>query len=367
MTFDKSQACFPTPKHKRIWHCGVLVLPESLSLSEKVKGLMDAGLFESCGQMRLFMLHTLSDMYENAGRYDFEPWQLFSFWLNIAGGDLPDGERDRLDITASMRSKAMAANVKGLYAGVLANTGAEFIAEEGSDGKTVVINRLYPKMFPAMKALQKYVRDKKERAGLENSFQVCDFRKICPGYKYDKTEKRLYMRELEDRIPLIVDGGAQTAALDFAAHLRENNINLKWTGIQNGYSETGQTHFGQGLCHIELKNDYWQNGDASWRVCVPLPNIGKYEEALANEGFRNFIWAHIYICNKTAADACNGGEKSVYACHRGIDITVLGKEIAYACRLRNGRHVSIYVYDPGETETGYIKRLIELEQKARAK
>ncbi|MCL2058257.1 MAG: hypothetical protein FWH01_04245 [Oscillospiraceae bacterium] len=366
MLFDINQTDFPSKKHKAVWFCGVLVMPEELSLSVKVMGLMDADLYESCRQMRLFMLHTLSDIYENAERYEFEPWQLFSFWLNLANNELAQGQRahDRLDVTASMRSKTMAANAKGLYADVLAHTGIEFCA---SDGKVEAISKLYPKMFDAMKAMQKYVRDKKERASLENSFQICDFRKICPGYKYDKLEKRQYMREIEDRIPLIVGADVKEIALGFALYLREKKINLKWTGIQNGYSETGQTHFNQGLCHIELKNDYWDDDTKSWRVCVPLPNIVKYGETIIKEGFHSFVWEHIYICNKTAADACNGGEKSIYACHRGIDINVLGKEIVYACRLRNGRHVSVYVYDPDETVILRIKRLLELEQNHKQK
>ena len=404
MPFDKNQTDFPTQKHKRIWYCGVLIMPEELTLSDKVKALMDADLYESCRQMRLFMLHSLSDMYENAERYDFKPWQLFSFWLNIAdngvmhgalemreaqaaheaqaaygayetqvahGSQAAHGTRDtqvalealdRLEIASSKLSKSVAANAKGLYEDVLANTGIEFIEQ---DGIVAVTNKLYPKMFRAMKAMQKYVREKKERASLENSFQICDFRKICPGYKYDKAEKRLYMRELEDRIPLILEGDTKTAALEFAAHLRAKNINLKWTGIQNGFSETGQTHYGQGLCHIELRNDYWEDKSKSWRVCVPMPNIEAYRDTLIQESLQHFIWDHIYICNKTAVNACNGGEKSIYACHRGIDITVLGKEIVYACRLRNGRHISVYAYDPDEPKVGHIKRLLELEQAAR--
>ena len=359
MIFDKNQTEFPSKKHKSIWYCGVLIMPEELSLSEKVKALMDADLFESCRQMRFFMLHTLNDMYENAENYNFEPWQLFSFWINIVDNDIKHEAYDRLDAASSIRSKSIAANARGLYASVLANTGVEFIK---NDDKVEIINKLYPKAFRAMKALQQYVRDKKERASLENSFQICDFRKICPGYKYDKSEKRLYMREIEDRIPLIVEGDAKAAALNFAAYLRDKKINLKWTGIQNGFSETGQTHYGQGLCHIELKNDYWEDENKSWRVCVPLPNIDAYKKTIINEGFQDFIWNHIYICNKTAVDACNGGEKSIYACRRGIDITVLDKNIEYACRLRNGRHVSVYAYDPDESEISCIKRLIELEQ-----
>ena len=362
MTFDKNQTLFPSDKHKAIWYCGVLVMPEELSLSDKVKKLMDSDLFESCRQMRLFMLHTLGDMYERAESYSFEPWQLFSFWINIIG-NAPEREAyDSVDVTSSMKSKSMAANAKGLYADVLANTGTVFSER---DGKIEIANKLYPKMFRAMREMQRYVRAKKERASLENSFQICDFRKICPGYTYDKTEKRLYMREIEDRIPLVLEGEVKKAALDFSAYLRGKKINLKWTGIQNGFSETGQTHYGQGLCHIELRNAYWENETSGWRVCVPLPNIDKYGETITDEGFKGFIWDNIYICNKTAANACNGGEKSVYACHRGMNITVLGKGIEYACRLRNGRHISIHVYDPNETAMGYIKRLIELEQKCK--
>jgi len=360
MGFDMNQTEFPSVKHKIIWRCGVLVMPEELSLSDKVRNLTDPDLFESCRQMRLFILHSLSDMYENVGKYDFEPWQLFSFWLNVIGNVSESNNYDVIDVTASMRSKSMSANAKGLYADVIKNTGIVFIE---SKNKTEIINILYPKMFRAMKEMQKYVRAKKERASLENSFQICDFRKLCPEYKYDKTDKRLYMREIEDRIPLVVENENIKTALDFAGYLRDNNITLKWTGIQNGFSETGQTHYGQGICHIELKNDYWEREGTSWRICVPLPKINIYKDLITDVDFVKFIQCNIYLCNKTIVDACNGGEKSIYACHRGIDINVLNREIKYACRLRNGKHISVYVYDPDDKAIIYIKKLIELEQK----
>jgi hypothetical protein len=60
------------------------------------------------------------------------------------------------------------------------------------------------------------------------------------------------MRELEDWIPITAEGGAKAAALDFAAYLRAKKINLKWTGIQNSFSETGQMRCGQSMRHIIL-------------------------------------------------------------------------------------------------------------------
>ena len=364
MTFDINQTVFPSEKHKTIWRHGVLVLPEELSLSGKVRGSMDADLFESCRQMRLFTLHLLSDMYENASTYVFEPWQLFSFWLNVIG-NAPDREDySRIDITASMRSKSMAANARGLYADALAHTGVAF-TEKG--GKTEIANALYPKMFNAMKAMQKYVREKKERASLENSFQICDFRKICPDYKYEKTEKRLYMREIEDRMPLILEADKIPAALAFAAYLRTKKIHFKWTGIQNSWSETGQVHMNQGLCYVGLGDVYLKGNKNGWVVCVPLPNLDKYRDVISGGGWQGFIWDNIYICDKTPANACNGGEKSIYACHRGIDLDVLGKTVRMACRLRNRQRAAVYVHDPGETAIGYIKSLIELEQEANDK
>jgi len=364
MTFDINQTAFPSEKHKTIWRHGVLVLPEELSLSGKVRSLMDADLSEGCRQMRSFILHILGDMYENASSYAFEPWQIFSFWLNIIG-DAPDPENyERIDVTASVKGKTTAANIKGLYADVLAHTGVTF-TEKG--GKTEIANALYPKMFRAMKAMQKYVREKKERASLENSFQICDFRKICPGYKYEKTEKRLYMREIEDRIPLILEGEKIPAALAFSAYLRTKKIHLKWTGIQNSWSETGQVHMNQGLCYVGLGDVYLKGRKNGWVVCVPLSNLDKYRDKITNGGWQNFIWDNIYICDKTPANACNGGEKSIYACHRGIDLDVLGKTVHMACRLRNRRRAAVYVHDPDETSIGYIKSLIELEQKANDK
>lgn len=363
MEFDKNQTEFPSEKHKAVWCRGVVVLPEELSLSEKVKELMDGDLFESCRQMRLFMLHILSDMYENAESYDFGPQQIFHFLLYEVSKSLEPEAYDCINTTSPIWSRDTDVKAKGIYANVMANTG---IVSTVFEDKVKITNTLYPKMFRAMKEMQKYVREKKERISMENSFQTCDFRRICSGYKYDKTERRIYMREIEDRIPLILESSAKPAALDFAAYLRGRKINLKWTGIQNNYSQTGKTYGGQGLCYIGLGDTYQGGKKDGWLIVLPLPNIEEYKETLISEGLQHFIWDNIFICNTTPANACNGGEKSIHACQRGVNLTVLDKEIIFACRYRSWKHISVYIHDPDETAINNAKRLLELEQKALA-
>lgn len=361
MIFDKTQSAFPSGKHKEIWRRGVLILPEELALSPKVKALMDDELFESCKQMRLFLLHSLNCMYKNAEANEFEPQEYLTYWFNKADTrfDGAAGTAIKTDEVLADRTviRKKFFNPESPYASIFAETGVQF--EIGSD-TVEITNTLYPKMFHAMREMAKYVCTKKEKVGEENSFYYCDFRKICPGYKYDKSEKRVFMREIEDRIPLILTDSAIAAAQEFAAYLREKKIKLKWTGLQHNYSETGQTHVGKGICYIGLGDMHLRGKKDGWLISVTLENLDKYAEAIIDEGLQDFIWDNIYFCDKTPADACNGGEKSIYACHRGIDLTVLGKELKYVCRLRN-KTVCVYVYDPDETAISRVKRLIELE------
>jgi len=216
-----------------------------------------------------------------------------------------------------------------------------------------------------MKAMQVYVRAKKERASLENSFQICDFRKLCPDYKYGKADKRAYLREVEDRIPLLLAGDKREIAQEFAAYLRDRKINLKWTGIQNNYSETGATYGeSKGICYVGLADTNSRGNKDGWHVSVTLANLDHYEATVMQEGLQDFIWNHIFICDKTVVNACNGGEKSIYACHRGKDVVVMGKEVKYVCRIRNQSRVSVHIFDPDVTAISHLKRLIELEQAA---
>jgi hypothetical protein len=362
MNFDKNQTVFPSEKHKLIWYFGVLVMPEEISLSDKVKVLIDENLFESCKQMRHFLLHSLRDMYENVENYQIDPQKYMGFWFNVIDiachyGELLD---DRLVIDFVKWGKT---KMEPCYQNVFADTGVQIDMSEDS---AEITNTLYPKMFRAMKEMRDAVRAKKEKVSEENSFFYCDFRKLCPKYKYDKTEKRIHMRELEDRIPLLLEGDNKTNALKFAAYLREKNINLKWTGIQNKWSETGQTYGeGKGICYVGLGDTSQKGKKDGWLVSITLEHLNEYDASILNEGLQEFITANIYFCDKTTVNACNGGEKSIYACQRGKDIKILGKEFKYVCRIRNQSSVSVYVHNPDEAAINSIKRLMELENKAR--
>ena len=359
MIFKKNQVEFSSEKHKDIWRCGVLILPQELSLSGKVRALIDADLFESCKQMRLFMLHSLSDMYENVERYQPTPKKYVEFWYRIVSA-YGSGELrgEKLIFDADKWERLFATKMDVYYDSVFTNTGIQIKTDDKS---VVIVSSLYPKMFRAMKEMAGFVRARKEKASEENSFHFCDFRKICPGYKYGKSEKRIYMREIEDRIPLLLAAEHKKTALEFVAYLHDKKIKLKWTGLQNNYNETGQTHINRGICYIGLSDIYQRGNKGGWLICLVLANMAQYEDAIISEGLQEFILNNIYYCDRTPVDACNGGEKSVYACHRGINLRLLNKEIEYVCRLRNRNGVSVFVHDPDEEVLEKIKRLVEFE------
>jgi hypothetical protein len=152
--------------------------------------------------------------------------------------------------------------------------------------------------------------------------------------------------------------------MDFIAFLRSQKIRLKWTTIQNSYSETGQVHMGQGLIYIGLGDTYMTGRKDGWLVCVPLEKLDSYRETVLREGLDAFIQNNLYICTAaTQADACNGGEGK-YGCKRGVDMDILGKQVSYVCRLRSRKRIAVYVHDPDISAITCIKRLIELEKEA---
>ena len=144
----------------------------------------------------------------------------------------------------------------------------------------------------------------------------------------------------EERIPVhIADSGKQKAALDLVAWLRANKISPGCYGI-NRWKASNK---GMGICFLLLENN-------SMRVRLDLTYMKVYEEAIMAEGLQKFVFDKISYCHN-----CSG-------CKPGIDITILGKELKSICRT-----MILYIQDPDEAAIDYIKKLLELEKRARAK
>ena len=144
----------------------------------------------------------------------------------------------------------------------------------------------------------------------------------------------------EERIPVhIADGEKQKAALDLVSWLRANKLSPGCYGI-NRWKASNK---GTGICFLLLEND-------SMRVRLDLTYMKEYEESIMAEGLQQFVFDKISYCHHCAG------------CKPGIDITLLGRELKDICRT-----MILYIQDPDEAAVDCIKKLLELEKKARAK
>ena len=142
----------------------------------------------------------------------------------------------------------------------------------------------------------------------------------------------------EERIPVhIADGEKQKAALDLVSWLRANKLSPGCYGI-NRWKASNK---GTGICFLLLEND-------SMRVRLDLTYMKEYEESIMAEGMQKFVFDKISYCHHCAG------------CKPGIDITLLGRGLKRICRT-----MILYIQDPDEASVVYIKKLLELEKKAR--
>ena len=163
---------------------------------------------------------------------------------------------------------------------------------------------------------------------------------------------------IEDVIQDVLCGEMKNNALGFIAYLRANKIKPVWA-VTNGWRGT---YKGKVLYYIRLYNGWKEEehmkdkyGKHSWVVTLYIEhNMYKYEDDIMKEGLQNFIWNNVHDCMLCRVP-CHGKNPP----HK--DMTVLGKEIKRLCR---GRPLT-WVFDPDEAALNCIKRLLELEQKAR--
>ncbi len=362
MSFDKNQIEFPTTEHKQVWNCGVLILPEKIVLSDKVRTLMDTDLFESCKQMRLFMLHSLSDMYNNAESYKMNPQKYLVFWFNISSIVRQYGEllNNRLIIYFAnwknkiQRNRYISEMTDECYKKIFSGTGVQIKFGKES---VEITSSLYPKMFCAMREMRDIVSMRKEKSGSDNSFYYCDFRKLCSAYKYDtsekKSEKENNINEIEYKIPTLLDGDMKMTALNFVAYLREKKMPPKYAGINNAWKID---YKGKCLLYIRLCDLNPSGEKKKWVINPYLLHIQKYEDLIINEGLQNFIWDNMHHCINVLRGGCNS-----HNCSPGKNITLLGKEIKSVCRGRQ----PVWFFDPDKTAIDCIKKLLEFEKNAR--
>ena len=160
--------------------------------------------------------------------------------------------------------------------------------------------------------------------------------------------------KIEDLLSHYLDGETFEAASDFARYMQTNKMTLRWAGIHNAWKAA---YKGKPVCYIRLNFKLWNEDKyAKWTVVPYLMNLNAYEDEIINEGWQDFIWNGLWRCK-----ACG------HRCTSVVNKTILGKELRNLC---NGNFFCgrnwVWFYDPDKTAIARIKRLLELEQKARA-
>ena len=159
--------------------------------------------------------------------------------------------------------------------------------------------------------------------------------------------------KIEDVIPHYLKGDTQKAALDFAAYLLANKMQLKWDAW-NTWKAFSKNKV---LCWVKL-NLFVR--PISLVVSPCLTNINEYEHIVISEGWQDFVLDNFRRCNPRCAGRHSGGELC------GVDVTLFGKEVSGICRERfyiNNKRVDFE--NPDEIAINRIKKLLELERTAR--
>ena len=146
--------------------------------------------------------------------------------------------------------------------------------------------------------------------------------------------------------PTILTAKKKTA-LDFVAYLRANKMSPGWSDV-NVWKVVNK---GKKLCEIRLNGRFWGE-DKKWVVVLNLINMDEYEESIVNAGMQELIWENVFYCKCYPKPGCGGRGK----------YTFLGREIegVGGCN----RWSSVF-RDPDEEAVECMKKLMELEKKAR--
>ena len=162
---------------------------------------------------------------------------------------------------------------------------------------------------------------------------------------------------IEDIIPRHLDDESAAAAFEFVAWLRANNMQPVWTN----WLTWRAVYKGEVICSVQLP---FPGHLRPWTVTPALCYAENYQNSIINEGLRD-----IYMKNTAVFCVHGPGQTGVGCspnkpCAGGKTKTFLGKELAGICG-SNCNSSFLKIWDPSEKDVKGIKRLLELEQKAR--
>jgi len=162
--------------------------------------------------------------------------------------------------------------------------------------------------------------------------------------------------QIEDIIPVYLDGDFRKTAFEFAAYLRENKFLPR---LSTDNTNTWKAMYkGKTICTVHFCG-VWKK-DAKWVIVPHLSQLQRYENLIIDEEMQNTIWDGIIICN--GCPPSKGGRRSKNRpCIGGWNGIILGKDIKGIC----ANIPLTRVWDPDEATLNGIKRLLELEKQAR--
>ena len=170
-----------------------------------------------------------------------------------------------------------------------------------------------------------------------------------------RKEQEKIKPSIRDIVIHCFDGDIMNTALSFIEHLENKNIPIKW-GALNSWSAMYKK-----TCLCEIKLDF----DAqAWTISPYLTNLTEYEETVTSENMQHIIIDNMFICTLYPNRVYNGlGCNPSKKCPGGTDTTILRKDIKGKCRHRPYP----FINNPNAATLNNIKRLLELERKARDK
>jgi len=181
--------------------------------------------------------------------------------------------------------------------------------------------------------------------------------------------KKTTNTSIEDVIPDFLDGDLKESALEFAAYMRESKMPFKIHSTSQ--SSQSARYKNKIICQLMIYSAADKNfvygeftGFQAWLVIPSLDRINNYEDLIIKNGLQNVLWDNALYCvwgENSGLSKKNQKCNPNNGCAGGVSLARCGKTLKGVCMCRT---YPIF-RNPNKVEIAAIKRLIELEQKAR--
>jgi len=325
---------------------GIRIFTEETVLNDKVKISLDASLFESCKQMRLYMINSLREIKNTSKTYNLSCRKFMNLWYQLIGACHASEQltENCLKVNSKDWKKLFKKRFADYPEDFFVNTGVGIMCK---DDYVEITNSLYPKMFFAMKSLFNASRALEEKVDISNSFYCCDFRILCSEREFINNELRKLTTtqnqkpsekrkvEIEEVISNLYDGEMKENLLDFIVYLRRNKLNPARSSASTWKISLKACV----VCYLRYDSDA--------KTITIHPIIGEYEHDSLSDELKEIIWANTKK-KKDCHGSCRCSYKLKTIFGRTSDIYTCGNAIDFI--------------NPNTDEIECIKKLLELRK-----